>query len=70
MRKFIRCVSPQSINPKICMIITEIRKFLQNTAQLCLETALKVVFVYKFESENNMLYFVTRMYVFADFRSF
>ncbi len=56
------------------MINPEIRKFLQNTAQLCLETALKVVFVNffvcKFESEHKMVYFVTRMYVFADFGRF
>ncbi len=42
--KSIGCVSPQIVNPQIFMINPQICKFLQNSAQLCLKTYLKVVF--------------------------
>jgi hypothetical protein len=48
IRKYLRCDSPQIANPKNCKINfirrSQISKFLQNTAQLCHKTALKVVF--------------------------
>jgi hypothetical protein len=54
-------------HPQIC-------KFLQNSAQLCLKTFIKVVFVndvyivYIFELEHYVLYLYGEKYVFANFR--
>ncbi len=50
IRKFLRYARPQTANPQILLMIRKvnIRKFLQNIAQLCLKTVLKVVFLLDF----------------------
>jgi hypothetical protein len=50
IRKVLRCDSPQIANPQICMDNPQIAnlqtyKLLIRTAQLCLKTVLKIVFV-------------------------
>ncbi len=72
IRKFLRYARPQIANPKILLIIRklQIRKFLQNIAQLCLKTVLKVVFlmiIYNIEILIGALYaiFVGRKVCFA-----
>jgi hypothetical protein len=45
IRKFLRCASWHIANLQIFMINSQIRTFLRNSAQLCLKTVLKVVFL-------------------------
>jgi hypothetical protein len=74
--KFLRCGSPQIENPQFFMIYSqsEILKFLQNSAQLCLKTVLKVAFLKRFLfctlKESIICYVICKekMYVFADLR--
>jgi hypothetical protein len=73
--KFLRYVSPQIANPQIFLISPQIANLqintVQNTAQLCLETVLKVVFLHEFLKLE--LYIVNsneKKYVFEDLRKF
>jgi hypothetical protein len=52
-RTFLMHASPQITNPQIFIVNPQIRKFLQNTAQLCIKTVLKVVFLLDFLLYTN-----------------
>ncbi len=60
MSKCLRCASSQIANPQIFMINPQIQKFTHYTAQLCVNTALKVLYfktilLRKFEPEHYIL---------------
>jgi hypothetical protein len=47
IRKFLMCASPLNANPQILwwVLKSQFRRFIQNAAQLCLKTVLKVLFL-------------------------
>jgi hypothetical protein len=54
--KFLRCANPHIANPQNFMVNSKITTpgFLQNSAQLCLKTVLKVVFKNSFLLSGNL----------------